>query len=146
MNFNFATHKNTAIPQHAAQKAAVPPKTRLTKKYTLNGFTVTDIVWVRPSEGRHKLEVLVRYIDPECARTKRPDGSYQKVIKFGQKGVVDYTDLPHMNSTRDKVLSRLKVNCDNPLHPNFYVKHVLNGQSTDPFENFKLLKRHILSP
>jgi hypothetical protein len=48
-----------------------------------------------------------------------------------------------MNSTRDKVLQRLKVNCENPLHPNFYVKNVLNGTSIDAYENFKLLKRNI---
>jgi len=48
-----------------------------------------------------------------------------------------------MQSTRDKIIGRFKVNCDNPLHPNFYVKNVLNGQSTDAYENFKLLKRNI---
>lgn len=38
---------------------------------------------MRPSEGRHKYEVLVRYIDPEENKTKRVDGSRQKIIKFG---------------------------------------------------------------
>jgi hypothetical protein len=32
-------------------------------------------VWMKPSEGRHKYEVLVRYIDPEEKKTKRIDGS-----------------------------------------------------------------------
>lgn len=57
---------------------------------------------MRPSEGKHKFEVLVRYIDPEAKLTKRQEGAYQKIIKFGQKGVSDYTDLPHLTSTRDK--------------------------------------------
>lgn len=39
----------------------------------------------------------------------------------------------------------MKTNCDNPLHANFYVKNILNGAHTDPFENFKLLKRHIFA-
>lgn len=47
---------------------------------------MTDLVWIKPSEGRHKYEVLVRYIDPEEKRTKRVDGSRQKIIKFGNKG------------------------------------------------------------
>lgn len=100
---------------------------------------------MKPNDGRHKYEILVRYIDPEQSKTKRIDGSYQKIIKFGHKGISDYTDIPHMTSNRDKILSRLKVNCDNPLHANFYVVNILNGQSTDVYENFKLLKRNIFS-
>jgi len=50
-------------------------KTRLTKKFTVDGFEITDFVWIKPSEGRHKYDILVRYIDPEEKRTKRFDGS-----------------------------------------------------------------------
>jgi len=33
-------------------------------------------VWIRPSEGRYKYQVLVKYQDPELPKTKRIDGSY----------------------------------------------------------------------
>jgi len=49
----------------------------------VNGFKLCDLVWMKPSDGRHKYEILVRYVDPEAPKTKREDGSYQKVIKFG---------------------------------------------------------------
>ena len=90
---------------------------------------------MRPSEGRHKYEVLVRYLDPEEKRTKRDDGSRQKIIKFGQKGQVDYIDNGQ-ELTRQKNTQRVKMNKDNPLHINFYNVNILNGQYTDPFENF----------
>jgi hypothetical protein len=54
-----------------------------------------DLTWLRPSEGRHKYEIMVRYIDPQAEKTKRSDGSYQKVIRFGTKGVNDFIDPPH---------------------------------------------------
>jgi hypothetical protein len=28
------------------------------------GFQLCDLAWLRPAEGRHKYEVMVRYIDP----------------------------------------------------------------------------------
>ncbi len=34
------------------------------------------MVWIRHSEGKHKYQVLVRYIDPEQSGTKRSDKSY----------------------------------------------------------------------
>lgn len=77
-------------------------KTKLIKKPLLNGFALTDIVWIRPAEGRFKYQVLVRYIDPEAPKTKRLDGSYQKIVKFGQKGVEDYVDPPHNIHLKDR--------------------------------------------
>ena len=90
MAYNFSLQKQAPVfnRQPAAFKTsqqhvqasgggvAAGCKTKLTKKYTIDGFKVTDFVWMRPSDGRHKLEVLVRYIDPEQCKTKRLDGSY----------------------------------------------------------------------
>lgn len=98
----------------------------MTKKFTLNGFELTELVWIKPAEGRHKYEVLVRYIDPEEKRTKRADGARQKVIKFGNKGQIDYVDCGLLH-IRDKINQRLKLNKENPLHVNFYITHILNG-------------------
>ena len=65
MNFQFGVVKSQQQQQSATKTAQVAPKTRLTKKYILDGFKITDLVWMRPSEGRNKYEILVRYIDPE---------------------------------------------------------------------------------
>lgn len=61
----------------------------------LNGFKLVDLVWLRPGEGKCKYCILVKYIDPEQAPSKRPDGTYQKIIKFGCKGEQDFVDPPH---------------------------------------------------
>lgn len=80
--FSFSTNRNTlsqlkkpAMNGESKQSVAYG-KTKLIKKYTLGGFQLTDLVWMRPADGRYKFEILVRYIDPEAAKTKRDDGSY----------------------------------------------------------------------
>lgn len=72
MSFSFQTLKHNQVSSSTAPKSSIQSnKTKLTKKYTLNGFQLSDLVWMRPSEGKHKYEVLVRYIDPESTKTKR---------------------------------------------------------------------------
>lgn len=62
---------------------------------------------------------------------------HNKTIRFGDIRKSDYIDDQDINNKRKRI-SKL-VNTHNPLHPNFWKLHLLNGEKSDIKENWNNL-------